>query len=1327
MAICKIPISNLDVSGGLDGSELIPVVEGNVTKRSTLSELSGFVDLQYVTDSNSTITNNISTNKTIFAEVLSATEIHSLSSFTNVTDIKIFELSGFTATGDLIVSGDIKASETAISNSLNVDNDTLFIEEGTNKVGINTSNPISGLDVRSGGLKVTGPTVLSGGNVEIVDADPILTIRDSEIDNNNTSSILRLAESGASDTLHHYRDLKFGSDSRFSIGFNNRADTDAEQLVITCSGNVGIGGAVNPNEALTIVGNISATDSLFISNSATIDGNVGIGIDAPERPVHIKTSTTDESGQHPLRIEGASSSIIELKAGDNTSFVGIDFSDNAGPHPGSIIYNHSDNSLALDTNDATRMIILSSGNVGIAVTDPDQKLEVDGNIKISAERFYQMAGNSFQIGIDGAHKCMQFHAGESERLTLLSGGNFGIAVTDPDEKLEVDGNIKIPGDRFYRMSGDAFQIGTDGGGVGMHFHAGGSEKVTLLAGGNLGIGTTTPNEALTVVGTLSTQGLGDFSTLNVDGASETGSINADGNIGISKTGDANINFCSDGTVCYTVGTHTNGFKICGDVEVMNVPYPFLPDSEIKIENNTVICGTANVTDDLKVDTNTLHIDASKNSVGINTLSADEALSIVGNISATGGLSACQDVKFGSVNCSGQVPFSVDVSAHAIGINKDVPAATLHIVNENAASGAGPGEALRVVGSTLLTTNGDTNLTLQGGSSNDDEPLIKIRRCSSPATEGLFGVVGESVAAKGKFVGAIPDAIYIQAQNSATTATSAENIQFAVNEKIGLTIKGSATKDVKVGIGTEAPSEKLTVAERGGPAFILLSSYPASNTQGIKFGGEVTDTDATSSIGELNYYDNSNTTNKLVAQIVTHGVGAALSGDPPNTNAGGQMTFLTKPNSGTLTEVVKITDTGKVGIGTTDPNEALTVVGNVSAQGSTFTSGSANIDGAIMFGTRTSHDTLIVGQADSHNLTFLRGESEAGSVGVDVRYLGAGSGDENIFEIATDGGGSFKMDQSGDIGINTAPIDGVDLTTAKTCITTGLTSSDILLASTTGVRSICVNRSSSGDGGDLKLKSGSSLVGDTNGGNVCILAGGGNDNGLNGHIIIQSGTGASEPAGDLEFKVGSTQALNLTYFESVFNEGSADLDLRVESNNNTSMLHVDAGNDKVGIGTATPNEALTVVGNISATGNISVSGDSVVYGSIYSIWAEEADDISDNANEYSFGNGDDTPSDHGIPIAFKSKLLKISVNVEIASGTTTEDVEIQVYKNGSDTGVKGIVTSGLSSSDTKKSQVTDVSSSNITFDENDLINFRTLKDGNVSMNSVRVAAWLQTIL
>ncbi len=78
--------------------------------------------------------------------------------------------------------------------------------------------------------------------------------------------------------------------------------------------------------------------------------------------------------------------------------------------------------------------------------------------------------------------------------------------------------------------------------------------------------------------------------------------------------------------------------------------------------------------------------------------------------------------------------------------------------------------------------------------------------------------------------------------------------------------------------------------------------------------------------------------------------------------------------------------------------------------------------------RNSNDILIKAESDSSDLTLFRAASDADSVGIDIKYIGSGNGDENIFEIATDGGGSFKMDQSGDVGINTAPIDGVGLNT-----------------------------------------------------------------------------------------------------------------------------------------------------------------------------------------------------------------------------------------------------------------------------------------------------------
>ena len=70
-------------------------------------------------------------------------------------------------------------------------------------------------------------------------------------------------------------------------------------------------------------------------------------------------------------------------------------------------------------------------------------------------------------------------------------------------------------------------------------------------------------------------------------------------------------------------------------------------------------------------------------------------------------------------------------------------------------------------------------------------------------------------------------------------------------------------------------------------------------------------------------------------------------------------------------------------------------------------------------------------------------------------------------------------------------------------------------------------------------------------------------------------------------------LSSTFLESVrsavINEdGHVDGNLRVESSGNQNMLFVDAGEDRVGIGTGTPGEELEVVGNISASGDLNIN-------------------------------------------------------------------------------------------------------------------------------------------
>jgi len=74
-------------------------------------------------------------------------------------------------------------------------------------------------------------------------------------------------------------------------------------------------------------------------------------------------------------------------------------------------------------------------------------------------------------------------------------------------------------------------------------------------------------------------------------------------------------------------------------------------------------------------------------------------------------------------------------------------------------------------------------------------------------------------------------------------------------------------------------------------------------------------------------------------------------------------------------------------------------------------------------------------------------------------------------------------------------------------------------------------------------------------------------------------GTLDVAGDVSFDGGNFK----------FNESSADVDFRIESNGAANMFYVDGGNDKIGINQASPASTLDIVGSLKATGNIDFDG------------------------------------------------------------------------------------------------------------------------------------------
>ena len=80
-------------------------------------------------------------------------------------------------------------------------------------------------------------------------------------------------------------------------------------------------------------------------------------------------------------------------------------------------------------------------------------------------------------------------------------------------------------------------------------------------------------------------------------------------------------------------------------------------------------------------------------------------------------------------------------------------------------------------------------------------------------------------------------------------------------------------------------------------------------------------------------------------------------------------------------------------------------------------------------------------------------------------------------------------------------------------------------------------------------------------------------------VFAGGTAGTAASANL-FSIGGEDVANGTACEVVVNDASIDCDFRVESNGNANMLYVNAGNDRVGIGTSSPITPFAVNGATS---------------------------------------------------------------------------------------------------------------------------------------------------
>ena len=383
--------------------------------------------------------------------------------FPNVWDTEDLGIGGSTpSTAGIYLSSEGDAVFNEMSNAVDFrvegDNDqyNLFVDGSTNNVGIGTSAPTYKLDV-NGDARVAGGSDFYVGSIGL---------------NDNAST-----SSGAS--------LVGLFDNTYS---NIAANTTVQGAIGELDGAVGTRAYTEDNyvvDAQSLTASINALD-MMLQNA--IVGSTGLWLDQGAYIYATNASNVVITDAGRVGI-GTTTPSVSLEVAGEVRGTRFAFQDNANTY----IDTDGTNELLFATNGSARMLVDASGNVGVGTTNPQYLLHVAGatSPQLVIQNPSDINGDQSNLvfinddtltNIGGSIDVVRLAAGSSLMyLQTRSGGvvspsiainenrNVGIGTTAPAYRLDVNGDARV-------ASGSDFYVGT----VGMNDNSGVASGASLV-------------------------------------------------------------------------------------------------------------------------------------------------------------------------------------------------------------------------------------------------------------------------------------------------------------------------------------------------------------------------------------------------------------------------------------------------------------------------------------------------------------------------------------------------------------------------------------------------------------------------------------------------------------------------------------------------------------------------------------------------------------------------------------------------------------------------------------------------------------------------------